>query len=210
LPIPLDRLSQNELNEWAGLRDSLAEIAAQEQQTFADNIAELNERVYCLLELREADRVLVHDFVTMTMQCIKGKVTKEVLASPSEFIMYSYAQRLQRELDAFIDGQPDMQHEIIVRRDSHSAMLAIRLTQGKTSLSPLIRPANEETTREFAQIRERLQQRHSQWLYFNRNLRIYDRDVVYCFKPMQVLHWTQRQAILDSGEVIAETLAVEA
>jgi hypothetical protein len=34
-------------------------------------------------------------------------------------------------------------------------------------------------------------------------------DTIYCFKPMQALHWTQRQAILDAGEVIAETLAAE-
>jgi hypothetical protein len=210
LPIPLDSLSQKELIEWADLRDSLAEIAVQERQCFADKIAELNERVYCLLGMRETDRILVHDFVTMTMQCIQGKVTKEVLASPSESIMQLYSQCLKRELDAFIDGQPDMQHEILVLHNSHSAMLAIRLIHGKVSLSPTIRPANEETAREFSQIRERLKQRHSQWLNFNRNLRIYDRDVVYCFKPMQALHWTQRQAILDASEVIAETLAVKA
>jgi methylase of polypeptide subunit release factors len=210
LPIPLDSLSQKELNEWADLRDSLAEIAVQEQQRFADKIVELNERVYSLLGLREADRILVHDFVTMTMQCIQGKVTGEVLVPPSETTMRSYLQRLQRELDAFIDGQPDIRHEIIAVHDSRSAMLAIRLTQGKTSPASIIRPANQETALEFAQIRERLRQQHSQWLYFNRNLRIYDREVLYCFKPMQALHWTQRQAILDAGEVIAETLAVEA
>ena len=210
LSVPLDSLSQKELNEWADLRDSLAEITTQEQQIFADKIAELNERVYCLLGLREADRILVHDFVTMTMQCVKGKVTKEVLAPPSESTMQSYSQRLKRELDAFIDGQPDTQHEVVALHDPHSAMLAIRLTRDKIPQPIIIQPANEETAREFAQIRERLQQRHSQWLYFNRGLRIYDRDVVYCFKPMQAMHWTQRQAILDAGEVIAETLAVEA
>ena len=50
---------------------------------------------------------------------------------------------------------------------------------------------------------------YSQWIYFNRYLRIYDNDTIYCFKPMQAFHWTQRQAILDAGEVIAETLTVE-
>jgi hypothetical protein len=210
LPVPLASLSQKALNEWADVRDALAEIAMPDQGLFAEKIAELNERVYSLLGLREAERILVEDFVKTTIQCIQGKVTKDVLASPSVTIMQSYAQRLQHELDAFIDGQSDMQHEIIVRYDSHSAVLAIRLIQGKTSLSPIISPANTETTHELAQIRERLLRRHSQWLYFNRNLRIYDRDVMYCFKPMQALYWTQRQAILDASEVIAETLAVEA
>jgi hypothetical protein len=48
-------------------------------------------------------------------------------------------------------------------------------------------------------------------MYFNRNLRIYDQDqdTIYCFKPMQTLHWTERQAILDASEVIAEALVPE-
>ena len=88
-------------------------------------------------------------------------------------------------------------------------MLAIRLIQDDTPHSPIIRADGERTSQEFAKIRERLKQRHSQWMYFNRSLRVYDRNTIYCFKPMQALHWTQRQAILDAGEVIAETLVAE-
>jgi hypothetical protein len=88
-------------------------------------------------------------------------------------------------------------------------MIAIRLPQAGMPQPPTIRAADKETRQEFVKIRERLKQRHSQWMYFNRNLRIYDYDTIYCFKPMQALHWTQRQAILDAGEVIAETLAAE-
>jgi hypothetical protein len=118
-------------------------------------------------------------------------------------------EHLQKELDAFIADQSETQHEIIARYDARSAMIAIRLPQAGVSHSPTIQAANQETSQEFVKIRERLKQRHSQWMYFNRNLRLYDRDTIYCFKPMQALHWTQRQAILDAGEVIAETLAAE-
>jgi len=112
-------------------------------------------------------------------------------------------------LDAFIAGQPETQHEIIAHYHTRSAMVAIRLPQAGASQTPTIRAADQETSQEFVKIRERLKQRHSQWMYFNRNLRIYAHDTIYCFKPMQALHWTHRQAILDAGEVIAETLAAE-
>jgi hypothetical protein len=222
LPIPLDKLSQTEMNEWADLRDTLADMSqavltpplagkrdGPDERKLMEKIGELNDRVYQLLGLREADRILVQDFVAITMQCIQGKVTKEAVSTPSEAAMQLYLQGLKRELDAFINGDSEMQHEIIIRHDTRFAMLAIRLTQASAHQSPLIRSADEETSAEFARIHERLQQRHSQWIYFNRNLRIYDLDTLYCFKPMQALHWTQRQAILDAGEVIAETLLAE-
>jgi hypothetical protein len=222
LPIPLDNLSEKELNEWAELRDTLAAISqntleprlqanvrTQAELALADKIAELNDRVYRILDLQEAERTLIQDFITMNMQCIQGKVTEEVLARPSESMMQLYLEHLQKELDAFIADQSETQHEIIARYDARSAMIAIRLPQAGASHAPTIQAADQETSQEFVKIRERLKQRHSQWIYFNRNLRIYDRDTIYCFKPMQAFHWTKRQAILDAGEVIAETLAAE-
>jgi hypothetical protein len=218
----LDNLSEKELSEWAELRDTLAEISqntfeprlranavARTEQAFADKIAELNDRVFRLLGLRETERILIEDFVTINMQCIQGKVTKEVLDVPSEPTMQSYLQRLQKALNAFIADQPEIQHEIIAHYDTRSAMIAIRLSQAGTPQPPTIQAADEETRQEFVKIRGRLKQRHSQWMYFNRHLRLYDHDTIYCFKPMQALHWTQRQAILDAGEVIAETIATE-
>jgi len=58
-------------------------------------------------------------------------------------------------------------------------------------------------------LRERLRRKHSQWVYFDRSLKIYDRarGVFYQFKPMQRIHWTRRQAVLDSDEIIAETVS---
>jgi hypothetical protein len=222
LPIPLDNLSEKELSAWAELRDTLAEISqntleprlqanvvTRAESALAGKIAELNDRVYRILGLQETEKILIQDFIAMNMQCIKGKVTKEALARPSESTMRLHLEHLQKELDAFIADQSETQHEIIARYDARSAMIAIRLPQAGVSHSPTIQAANQETSQEFVKIRERLKQRHSQWMYFNRNLRLYDRDTIYCFKPMQALHWTQRQAILDAGEVIAETLAAE-
>ena len=222
LPIPLDKLSAEEVREWAALRDALAKIsptslepelgehvAANMEQARMEKIAELNERVFQLLGLRENERILVQDFVTTNMQCVKGKVTKAVLSSPSEPMMQSYLQRLKKELDTFIDGQTETLHEITALHDTHSAMLAVRLASADATQHLVIKSADEETAHELVRTRERLRQRHGQWVYFNRNLRIYDDDTTYCFKPMHALHWTQRQAILDAGEVIAETLVAE-
>jgi hypothetical protein len=43
-------------------------------------------------------------------------------------------------------------------------------------------------------------------LYFERSLKIYQDGAMYFFKPLEAIHWTRRQAILDAGEIVAETL----
>ena len=217
--MPLASLSDQELMEWAELRDTLADMSQNTSEprlgdnivpgtedAFSDKIAELNDRVSQALGLRDSERILIRDFVHINMQCIKGKVAQEAIDTPSEFTIQSYLQRLKKELDAFIADEPGTQHEVIAHYDSRSAMIAVRLTQENPSQVITVEAADKETSQEFTKIRERLKQQHSQWIYFNRNLRIYDHDTIYCFKPMQALHWTQRQAILDAGEVIAETL----
>jgi hypothetical protein len=66
--------------------------------------------------------------------------------------------------------------------------------------------ATGEIARELQTIQSLLRERRSQWIYFNRNLRIYEGTTTYIAKPMQRLHWLESQAMLDANEIIAETL----
>jgi hypothetical protein len=54
-----------------------------------------------------------------------------------------------------------------------------------------------------------LLEKKTQWLYFNRNLRVYDPTSTYIFKPLQHVHWTRTQAIEDAGEIIGDALRPE-
>lgn len=220
LPVPLDRLSQKELCEWAELRDTLATIrhpvaqlqlgessVESSELLLSDKVAELNDRVFGVLGLRQSERTLVQDFISTNMQCLQGKVPEEAISSPSEAAMLSYSQRLKKELDAFIERQSKNQHEIMTFYGSRFAVTVIKMTRGRGKREPIVKAADQKTDRELVHIQKYLKQRHSQWLYFNRALRIYADNTMYCFKPMQEIQWTQRQAILDAGEIIAETLS---
>jgi len=65
---------------------------------------------------------------------------------------------------------------------------------------------------EFQKIRAHLREKRSQWVYFERNLRMYEETRTYLFKPMQRIHWTESQAIADAGSIIlraaVETLRI--
>ena len=67
----------------------------------------------------------------------------------------------------------------------------------------------EETTAALTRTRKHLLRQHSQWLYFERCLKVYQAGAMYVLKPLEAIHWTRRQAILDAGEIIAETLGTQ-
>jgi hypothetical protein len=204
LPIPLNKLSGIDLNEWASLRDSMESQASRGVLTSA-TVRDINTRVYQLLGLSRIERILVEDFVRWNMQMIKGKVVSEVIAPPIIDASFSYLNTLKNELDEFVGQDSDASHEIHMVQGDDSAMISISLVQGKAG-QPSIYEASKQAAASLAQTKEHLLRRHSQWLYFERCLKIYDRGAMYIFKPLEMIHWTRRQAILDAGEIIAETL----
>jgi len=70
--------------------------------------------------------------------------------------------------------------------------------------------ANKETAAQLEKTRQRLRKGRAQWVYFDRNLRIYEGTRTFVLKPMQRFHWTESQAMVDARHIIAETLAAEA
>jgi hypothetical protein len=218
LPAPLDLLDQAELQQWEqlhkeivqtdqALRDTL-ELDCKTQNQLNDLIKTLNDRVYHLLKIADHERCLITDLVNIKMQLTRGKVTVDAIRSPTSDEMLAYSLMLRDELDSFVDDQPNFKHNVVVSKNGRSAIVAIRLLSDKRNKQePQIKDVDEQTTTEFAEIRKLARRQHSQWFYFNRNLRLYRGNATYVFKPLSRLHWTQSQAKQDASTIIAETLS---
>ena len=50
---------------------------------------------------------------------------------------------------------------------------------------------------------------HSQWLYFQRELRIYDKSSIFLFKPNEKIQWIESQALVDADNILGEILAMK-
>jgi hypothetical protein len=207
IPVSLGQLKDAEVSEWARLQEQLAAESSGGVVPSAESLHEVDERVYRLLGLTAAERILVDDFVHWNMQLVQGKVPRELVAPPSERALRSYLSALKRELDEFVEAGNGISHDVqAVRAEAGaSAMIAIRLVRGAAA-SPSVTDAAEPAATALARTREHLLRRHSQWLYFERCLKIYQDGAMYVFKPLEMIHWTRRQAILDAGEIIAETI----
>ena len=234
LPIPLDGLVERELSRWLELYDALVEAwptdrkkkldpavslfddgdqeASKENEvgdTRADALyALLNEMVYECVGIDESDRYLIEDLVDVKMQLVDGKVSKEALRGPAKSELKAYATVLQRELDNFLGEDEGLRHRCRVVHDQVSGMVQIELVAATSmELKPSVVPASAPTAQEFAEAREELRREYGQWLYFDRNLRVYKGNRTFVLKPFQRLHWLRSQALIDADEIIAETIA---
>jgi hypothetical protein len=205
LPVPLDNLSETEIRQWADLRDTLASEGADGKAVSQQMIDELNQRVISLLGLGKAERVLVQNFVHWNMQIIKGKVPRIVTKPPDLKTINGYLKTLKAKLDVFLGDNVGIRHTVDALYDEFSAIVAIAVKKGSDN-APSVFRADEKAAISLANTREHLLKQHSQWLYFARDLRVYADNTVYMLKPLEQIQWTSRQAILDAGEVIAETL----
>jgi hypothetical protein len=235
IPIPWVDLSPKDLSEWLDLHSRLVQTSpmepvkksrtgaktsgGQKQFPFGNEelqsvrlglIRDLNKRVYTLLGLRDTEQMLVEDFVQARILAIKGKVSKETAGIPEPDELERYAKVLKSELDEFFENDPRLRHKVGVLYDerSRTGMVEVELLKNHRGPLPVkVRQADASASADFDRARQLVRERRSQWLYFDRNLRIYEGARVLLTKPLQQIHWLRSQALLDADTIIAENLA---
>jgi hypothetical protein len=218
LPVPLGQLSQSDLVDWSTLHaaivraahhppDAFGEPSSQTFRPLNELLIDLNHRVYELLGLRPDQRALVSDLVNIRMQLIKGKAPKETIRPPTEAELDSYARQLRDELDAFTADQPSFRHRVLVGKSRHHGIVSIALEHAASNDIPVeIVDIKKSGGSAFSAIQDPIRKRHNQWVYFERDVRLYEGNTTYLLKPFERLHWTATEAQLDAGTVISETL----
>ncbi len=218
LPVPFTDYSAADLAEWSELQKELAAQSAKQfnqseldwnesgKQRMETLIKELNQKVFKSLGLRTNERWLVEDFVHLNLELNKGKVTTETLRAPAESELKLYLTTLRDCLDEFLTVSRGLRHRLEAVTEGDIALFSVALVKATAPITPKLLTADDGTARTLHKLRLQVRQQHSQWLYFDRNLKIYDRGVCYQLKPMQRLHWTHRQAVIDADEIIGETI----
>jgi hypothetical protein len=207
LPVPFS--PDSDLKPWVDLHRKLAQASAQEGRdstALSDLILELNDLTNVALGLDERSIAIVHDFVHVRMCLLDGKTGIPAVRPPTAPELDAYAARLKSELDSFL-GETSQRHTVRIVFGNNFGMVRIDLESNHLRDRGIqVLAATGEMVGELQAMQSLLRERRSQWIYFNRNLRIYDRTATYIAKPMQRLHWLESQAMLDANEIIAETL----
>jgi hypothetical protein len=230
LPIPLAAYDRAALASWVDLHARLIKVKPHpldERPTSAgpqlnlflpdeDNalqplLDELNTMVYDSLRLDVRERALVHDLVHVKLALNDGKIGEPAVRKPQTDELRTYAIRLKSELDGFLGDALPKRHQVNVVYDDASGMICIDLLRDEQSARQVtVSSASKETAAQLEKTHQRLRKERAQWVYFDRNLRIYEGTRTFVLKPMQRFHWTESQAMVDARHIIAETLAAEA
>jgi hypothetical protein len=220
LPIPLDDLSPHDLAEWASLHDELVRATSSElENTLFKNskemlntsppLEQLNERVYALMGINQSERWLIQDLLHVRKRLNEGRIAIEATRPVNEAEMLAYANVLKAELDSFLDGDIKDRHRITVFYSNDLAMAKIDHPRKPPADSgTVVRVEDKDTENKFKKIREDLLTKQGQWIYFNRNLKLFEGRTTYFVKPLQRLSWLKSQALVDADEFIAEKLTM--
>jgi hypothetical protein len=225
MPTPVGELPRKVLCAWAELHDRLVAasrqalaLAEQDAPTLFEPsctaarsmdalLNELNRVVYEALGFRSREQALVEDLVKVRLQLDDGKLGHLAVDSPSVADQKRYAKRLKTELDTFVGDTLPKRYDVKVVHDPHTAMIQLTFVRQDEPNKIEVYAADDETAADLEKTRQRLRRKHAQWVYFDRNLQIFDGRRTLLFKPMQRFHWTESQAMADAAEVIARTLA---
>lgn len=226
LPLPLDDLDAKGIARWAKLYDDLSAtqgkvwasrgkkdvpVRGVDTSTFEQHIAKLeaeaNEEVANLLKLKDDERVLIRDLVHVRRKMADGLVPPEVTRSPEEAELEAYATRLARTLDRAIPDTETRRHDVVVVQDGSTGMVRIELADVKLGARSRVFDASGSVGRSFATIRQRMVSQREQWLYFDKNLFLFDGPRTYIMKPLQRLWWLESQALADADHFVGAALA---
>jgi hypothetical protein len=207
LPMPFGD-GGNSLGDWESLYARIAKATVGDDNfDRPDLISELNELTFASLRLDRRARAAVGDFVSTRFPLTRGKIGADAIRPPNPEELRLYAGTLRDELDTFVGDKAEVRHRVDVIFDGGSGLTVIEIVGGATGRLPVrVIRATDEAARGFAAARHELIEEHAQWLYFRRNLRVYETSRTFILKPLQRLQWTQTQAMQDAGDIIAESI----
>ena len=230
LPIPLSALSGRELAEWAELHDEIVETERREResqenegilfsnpkkksslQSLDSLIRDMNNRVYEALGITKKQRWLIEDMLNVRFKLNDGRIAREATYAANKKEISEFAHIFQDELDLFLDhsGKRKVHKVNVLYGDNCAVMIVDHLRRSTITRPEVTEVKDGEIRQKLENVGTRLREERSQWMYYTRCLRIYERRRTYIFKPRQRLYWLKSQALVEADEFIEEKLEKE-
>lgn len=219
IPIPHESIRSN-LPAWTSLHTRLRDAPPMQNgeldlftwqkgesgEKLSSLLVELNKLVEDALGLSSQEKSLIKDLLHIRLGLSDGKVESCATTPPSKTDLKSYAQVLKRNLDGFLGADASHSHGVTVVPSETSGLVSIDFVKRPKKTSSKVESASSATAATLGKLSQQLLKARNQWVYFNRNFRVYDGNRTLVLKPMQRFHWTQTQAALDAQSIISETL----
>ena len=171
----------------------------------------MNDRVYEALGITKKQRWLIEDMLNVRFKLNDGRIAREATYAANKKEISDFARIFQDELDLFLDhsGKRKVHKVKVLYGDSSVVMIVDHLRHSMITRPEVSEVKDGEIRHKLEEVGKRLREERSQWMYYTRCLRIYERRRTYIFKPRQRLYWLKSQALAEADDFIAEKLATE-
>ena len=191
-------------------RDLLHDIVRLVDQTQRRNAdwdwrLELDELVYRSYGVTSSEQQIIEDFLNTTMDRYYRGVQATAFEAPSVGELTLYAQAYAEVFDNTTGGSRALAPIVYQGAPPYRAV-SFRLTpKGSRTRHPDI-VSEPELDSLLARLERIATEQHAQSLYFRRNIKVYEPDVIHIVKPAERRSWTRSAAYNDADETIAQLL----
>ena len=166
---------------------------------------ELDELVYEAYGVTSPERQTIEDFLGIAMERHYNGLKANAFAAPSTVELTSYAQAYADVFEATTGGTRALV-PIIYEGTSPYRAVSFRLAPGDAPRRYPDIASEPELDSLLVNLERIVTEQHAQSLYFRRNIKVYEADVIHIVKPAERRFWTRSAAFNDADETIAELL----
>ena len=204
--IPFMQLSTEQVRKLAKAYD---ELAGREQTYLAEYAPlqgvlpdlqnEVDEKVDAILKIPKSLSILAREFMQVRYQLSKGKLGDTAIEPPTADQLKEYGEQLRSQIDDFARRH----HRITIQAGQEAIIATVEVTSESHTLPIVISRKPNSIAKE---ILNTVKEKHSQWAYVQRSVRIFDGPHVHIIKTGRLLDWTRTQAVQDAADLISEVL----
>ena len=136
----------------------------------------------------------------------KGKVQGLASHQPNEQQLFQYANYLKQELDDFVENQ-GIRHEVIVHNSTELIVCEIKFHKSKSAFDVKFQITDKRTLELLKDIKKYTKEKFSQWFYYQKTLKVFEKNTIYLCKTPRLIDWTATQAMIDGDGIIAELIS---
>jgi hypothetical protein len=204
--IPAPVLSSEQVGQLAALQSELvlveAEQGAKNAQTYLD------KQIVHILHIPESITTLVTEFLDLRLKLVGGGTRAAIQKAqqrPDRRALQEYAQQLTTDLDGFLNSGKT-RHRVTVERSPDLICCTVEFVKSDHTFIPIVKDVSSQNGQAFSQLQQTLNSQFSQWVYVQRELKMFAPSSVSLYKEPQLINWTRTQAMNDADEMIAEIL----
>lgn len=206
--IPIPTFSKEQIMQLANFQRSLVDL--ERIGAIVDISAiqlELDQMIMDVLAIPEQLMQQARDFIEIRYSLNEGKVAStNAIRHPAKAELQAYGELLSRELDTFTQRR-GIRHKVSLYQSGEFVLCSIEFVRATEPIEVQVCLGGGKILPGFwKDVWRMAQERFSQWVYVQRELKIYEHSRIFLLKPARLIDWSRTQALNDSASLIADIL----